>query len=153
MAETQEQWKLSSAHGSSRGLAPERGLWGDPDCGREPWQHRQSCRTCGASSSWWRCFVFNPAFPSACLSEEGLPSPPSFCVQKSSFSSFHAPSLGAFLTPRIASSSFAPSQCSLGTGWHCFALGKSRLQCNLATAVCRACLGRRGMPEMGHTLK
>lgn len=34
-----------------------------------------------------------------------------------------------------------------------FALGKSLLQCNLATAMCSTCLGRRGMPEMGHTLK
>lgn len=34
-----------------------------------------------------------------------------------------------------------------------FALGKSLLQCNLAAAVCRACLGRGGMSEKGRTLK
>lgn len=51
----------SAVLASSRGLTPARGLWGAPGCAREPQWHRQSCRTCRASSSWWHCLVFNPA--------------------------------------------------------------------------------------------
>lgn len=75
MAKSQEQWKLSSAHGHQR-TCPRKGALGDPDGVREPWWRRRSCRTCGASSSWWHCCVYNPALPSAHLSQVGLPSPP-----------------------------------------------------------------------------
>lgn len=63
------------------------------------------------------------------------------------------PCLGAFLTTPIGFSLLhLPSAHSAQAGI-AFALGKSLLQCSLAAAECRACLGRGGMSEMGCTLK
>lgn len=90
----------SAALMGSRGLTPKRGLWG------ARWSARQSCRTFGASSSWWHYLVCNPALSSKHFSEVGLP-PPLPPVRRGAVSVRHTgchvhakpPSPGALLSP------------------------------------------------------
>ena len=147
----------------SRGLTPERGLWGAPVCGREPQQHRQSCRTCGISSSQQYCLVFSPVLPFEQLSDTGLPPPPPPPppVHWRAVSVGHAgchvhvkpPCAGVFLSPLI------PSVCSVrpaqaGIAKHALVWGgpfcNAPCCCRVSPVTCRACSGGGGTSQGVH---
>lgn len=153
-----------------RAVGAQQHLWAAEDShqkggSRGPQQHRQSRRTCGASSSWWHCLVFNPALPSEHLSDVGLPPPPSPPVCRRAVSVGHAgchahmkpPCPRAFLSPPIPFSLLhlcSAHSVQAGIAMHVLVWGgpfcNATCCCSVSPVTCRACLGRGGMLESVH---
>lgn len=129
MAETQEQWKLSSAHGE-QGTCPRRGVLGRSRLCKGALVAQTKLQNTWSQQFPVALVFFKPSLALCTLLRGGPPFSSSSCVQKSSFSSFHAmslqnlPVLGPSWPLRLPPA-ILHLHSAHGHSWHCLCPGKT----------------------------